>query len=100
METRIRKKSWDSCQRQIRIGFQGPIRQFAPQRGAAVARRYAHFAFLRGSSQIPTVFRRLLTPTRDEKPHRNAKYAYLRYPLEGKLDDMVGKSLKKYPPKQ
>ena len=33
--------------------------------------------FLRGSSQIRSAFRCLLTRTRDEKPHRNAKYAYL-----------------------
>ena len=35
------------------------------------------FAFLRGSSQIRAVFRSLLTPTRDEMPHRNTEYAYL-----------------------
>jgi hypothetical protein len=45
------------------------------KRGAAW--RCGQFAFLRGSSQIRAALRCFSSRTRSEKPHRNAKYAYL-----------------------
>jgi hypothetical protein len=43
-----------------------------------LARRHpSSDGFLRGSSQIPAALRCFLSQTRDEKPHRNAKYTYV-----------------------
>ena len=62
--------------------------EYAPTRGGAsvrtrhtakwVARRYPSTdGFLRGSSQIRVALRCFVSQMGDEKPHRNAKYAYL-----------------------